>query len=143
MSSAEGDVEVVEVAADSVPVGQLSVEDAIQIVLKKSLVHDGLSRGINECARALEKREAQLCILAESCDQADYLKLVEALCGENQIKLIKVPDAKQLGEWAGLCKVDREGTARKVVGCGVVVVRDFGEETEAMNVLNNMLASQE
>eukprot|EP00158_Paraphelidium_tribonemae_P000743 Partr_v1_DN23311_c1_g1_i2_m18271 putative 40s ribosomal protein s12 len=123
MSSAEGDVEVVEVAADSVPVGQLSVEDAIQIVLKKSLVHDGLSRGINECARALEKREAQLCILAESCDQADYLKLVEALCGENQIKLIKVPDAKQLGEWAGLCKVDREGTARKVVGCGVVVVR--------------------
>ena len=27
-----------------------------------------------------------------------------------------------LGEWAGLCKIDREGKARKVVGCSCIVV---------------------
>ena len=44
-----------------------------------------------------------------------YVKLVEALCAEHQINLIKVDDNKKLGEWAGLCKIDREGKARKVV----------------------------
>lgn len=32
-------------------------------------------------------------------------------------------DSKKLGEWAGLCKIDKEGKARKVNGCGVVVVK--------------------
>lgn len=101
----------------------MSVEEALQQVLKKALVHDGLVRGIRESVKALDRREAQLCILAESCTEAEYLKLVEALCSEHNINLIKVSDAKQLGEWAGLCKLDREGNARKVVGCGVVVIK--------------------
>jgi len=36
--------------------------------------------------------------------------------------------------WAGLCKIDREGNPRKVVGCSCVVVRDYGEESEGLNV---------
>ncbi|CAJ0835527.1 20042_t:CDS:2 [Entrophospora sp. SA101] len=44
-------------------------------------------------------------------------------------------DAKKLGEWAGLCKIDREGNPRKVVGCSCVVVKDYGEDSEARNVL--------
>jgi ribosomal protein L7Ae-like RNA K-turn-binding protein len=51
------------------------------------------------------------------------VKLVEALCAEHQINLIKVDDSKKLGEWAGLCKIDKEGKARKVVGCSCVVVK--------------------
>lgn len=51
------------------------------------------------------------------------MKLVEALCAEHQINLIKVDDGKKLGEWAGLCKIDKEGKARKVVGCSCVVVK--------------------
>ena len=51
------------------------------------------------------------------------MKLVEALCAEHQINMIKVDDGKKLGEWAGLCKIDKEGKARKVVGCSCVVVK--------------------
>lgn len=40
-----------------------------------------------------------------------------------QINLIKVSDPKVLGTWAGLCKIDREGKPRKVVGCSCVVVK--------------------
>ena len=32
-------------------------------------------------------------------------------------------DNKKLGEWVGLCKIDREGKPRKVVGCSCVVVK--------------------
>lgn len=35
---------------------------------------------------------------------------------------IKVDDNKKLGEWAGLCKIDKEG-ARKVVSCSCVAVK--------------------
>ena len=83
----------------------------------------------------LYRRQAHLAVLVESCTESEYIKLVEALCAEHNINLIKVADAKKLGEWAGLCKIDREGNARKVVGCSCVAVTDFGEESEAMNVL--------
>lgn len=63
-----------------------------------------------------------MCLLANNCDEPGYSKLVEALCQEHQIRLLKVDTNKMLGEWAGLCKIDREGKARKVVGCSCVVV---------------------
>ena len=76
-----------------------------------------------------------MAVLNESCTEGEYVKLVEALCAEHNINLIKVSDPKKLGEWVGQCKIDREGNARKVVGCSCVAVTDFGEESEAMNVL--------
>jgi small subunit ribosomal protein S12e len=54
----DGDVapEVVEVAADSLaPKAALTIEEALQEVLKKSLIHDGLARGIRECVKALDR----------------------------------------------------------------------------------------
>lgn len=132
------DVQEVEVeATDAAPAakGAMSIEDALQEVLKKSLMHDGLARGLRECAKALDRRQAHLCVLVETCNEPEYLKLVEALCNEHKIDLLKVSDPKTLGTWAGLCKIDREGNARKVVGCSCVVVKDYGEESEGLNVL--------
>lgn len=144
----------VEVAAEAAPKGKLSVEDALQVckntsqilldfnclylvqqVLKNALVHDGLARGLREAAKALDKRQAHLCVLVETCTEAEYIKLIEALCAEHKINLIKVGDAKVLGTWAGLCKIDREGNPRKVVGCSCVVVKDYGVESEGLHVL--------
>jgi len=134
--SAAGDenppVAEVEVTEAPVAKGKMSVEDALQEVLKKAMVHDGLARGLRECAKALDKRQAHLCVLNESCTEAEYVKLIEALCAEHKINLIKISDPKLLGEWAGLCKLDKEGVARKVVGCSCVVVKDFGQESEAL-----------
>ena len=61
---------------------------------------------------------------------------------EHSINLIKVPDSKKLGEWVGLCKIDRDGNARKVVGCSCVVVKNYGEQTSAIAVLENHFKSR-
>lgn len=91
--------------------------------------------------RAIEKGQAQLAILAEDCNQPDYKKLIEALCAEHNVSLLSVPENKCLGQWAGLCKIDAEGTARNVVGCSCAVVTDYGEETEGRSVLQEYLKS--
>jgi small subunit ribosomal protein S12e len=61
--------------------------------------------------------------LASNCDEPNIVKLIEALCAERNINLIKVDDKKKLGQWSGLCKLDQEGQARKVVGCSCVAVK--------------------
>ncbi|KAF9226932.1 L30e-like protein, partial [Gyrodon lividus] len=140
MSDAGDEIQVdaaaaeVEVSAEA-PKGKMTVEDALQEVLKNALVHDGLARGLRECAKALDKRQAHLCVLVETCAEAEYIKLIEALCAEHKINLIKVGDGKVLGTWAGLCKIDKEGNPRKVVGCSCVVVKDYGVESEGLHVL--------
>ncbi|POY72930.1 hypothetical protein BMF94_4006 [Rhodotorula taiwanensis] len=126
----------VDVQETEAPKGKMSVEDALQQVLKKSLAHDGLARGLREAAKALDKRQAHLCVLNESCTEGEYVKLIEALCAEHKINLIKaracfslifaqsrISDPKLLGEWC-------------------VVVRDYGVESEALSVLLEYFASR-
>jgi hypothetical protein len=69
-------------------------------------------------------------------------KLVTALCMEHNIPLIKVDSNMKLGEWAGLCKIDPEGKARKVVKCSCAVISNWGKETPAHDVLKEYLKSQ-
>merc|ERR1712115_132388 len=84
--------------------GSFTVETAVQDVLKQGAIQDGLSRGLNEAVRALERKDALICLLAENCDEANYVRLVEALCRENQIPVLKIGDNKTLGEWADSAK---------------------------------------
>jgi small subunit ribosomal protein S12e len=115
MSDAEGDGQ---------PAGSsMTVNAALQEVLKTALFADGLARGLHEAAKALDKRQAHFCVLANNCSEPMYKKLVEALCAEHSIPLMKVDDNKKLGEWVGLCKIDKDGKPRKVVGCSCVVVK--------------------
>ncbi|KAI7690198.1 40S ribosomal protein S12 [Sarcoptes scabiei] len=98
----------------------LDLNSALQMVLKTSLAHDGLVKGLRQSIKALDS-------------------LVEALCARHTISLIKVDDNKKLGEWAGMCKIDKEGKARKVVGCSCVVVKNWVEETPGLNFLKQYL----
>ena len=150
----------VEVSGDAASKGQMSVLDALKGVLKLALMHDGLARGLREASKALDRRQAHMCVLNEACEEEAYKKLVVALCSEHKIPLIKVPDGKQLGEWAGLCKwdmrlslglllmsrlgvLDREGNARKVVNCSCVVVKDWGEESQERSILLNYFQTEQ
>ena len=120
----------------------MDVNTALQEVLKTALIHDGLARGLHQCAKALDKGTAHLCVLANDCDEAQYVKLVEALCAEHGINLIKVDARKTLGQWVGLCKIDKDGKPRKIIGCSCVVVKDYGRETQAHDVLHEYLLSR-
>ncbi|XP_035766346.1 40S ribosomal protein S12 [Neolamprologus brichardi] len=94
--------------------GVMDVNTALPEVLKTALIHDGLARGIREAAKALDK----------------------------PFKLWQVDDNKKLGEWVGLCKIDREGKPRKVVGCSCVVVKDYGKESQAKDVIKEYFKSK-
>merc|ERR1712189_47623 len=61
-------------------------------ILKLAMIHDGMARGLREAVKALDKRQALLCILANNCDEQTYVKLIEALCAEHGINLIKVDE---------------------------------------------------
>lgn len=63
-------VEQVEVAEKT---GPMSVEDALEQVLKTALVNDGLARGLRESAKALDKREAHLCVLVETVTEGELI----------------------------------------------------------------------
>ncbi|KAI5991982.1 hypothetical protein EDC04DRAFT_2810586 [Pisolithus marmoratus] len=55
-----------------------------------------------------------LCVLVERCTEAAYL--IKALCLKHKLNLIRVgANPKVLGAWAGLCKIDKVGSPRKVV----------------------------
>ncbi|KAJ2747033.1 40S ribosomal protein S12 [Coemansia sp. BCRC 34301] len=133
--------EVVEVSADAAK-GTLTVEEALEIVLKKALVCDGLVRGAKESIKALDRKDVELCVLCETTEEAGIISLVEALCTEHKIRLIKISDSKKLGQMAGLCKIDRDGNPRKLVGASVVAVRKWGDETVARATLLEHFGSQ-
>merc|ERR1712102_37152 len=149
MSDVEGDepmAAAAAAAAGAAPAddlgGRMDFETALREVLKSALIHDGLSRGLHETTKSLDKRQALLCVLAENCDEKEYKKLVQALCQEHQIPLIKVDSNMKLGEWAGLCKLDKDGKARKVVKCSSCVVRDWGKESPALDIVKDYIKSQ-
>lgn len=80
----------------------MDIMTAVELVLRKAVDRGGLTRGLNEAAKVIDKHAAQLCVLAEDCNQPDYVKLIKALCADNNVSLILVPSAKTLGEWAGV-----------------------------------------
>nr|XP_045755053.1 ELAV-like protein 4 [Mirounga angustirostris] len=87
--------------------GVMDISSALQEVSKTALIHDGLADGIHKAAKALDKHQAHLRGLLSNCDEPMYVKLVEALCAEHQIHLIKV-DGNKKCPGSGLQKKSRQ-----------------------------------
>ena len=105
----------------------------LPIVIKKSQVNDGLVHGLNEVVKALDRKDAQLCILAKDCKEQKYKTLVEAFCAQNNILLIHIDERNKLGEFLGYYKKDDEGKIRKLRGVSSCAIKDFGESTSALD----------
>ena len=112
-----------------------TVISALKEVLKRAAYNNGLAKGLREVCKAIDKRQAYFAVLAENCDRPEYKTLITALCKEAGVKLILVPDNCELGEWAGLAKYDKQMKVRKRQRCSCVVVRDYGEESNALQFL--------
>ncbi|XP_055978554.1 40S ribosomal protein S12-like [Sorex fumeus] len=116
--------------------GVMDANPALPEVLNTALGHHGLPRDIRKATKALDKRQAHPCVLASNCDEPRYARLVEALGAKHEVNLIKAKERKkETREWVGLCKIDREGKPRKVVGCSCVVVKVYGKESQAKDVI--------
>lgn len=113
----------------------MDVETALSKVLKNALCHDGLRRGLHEAAKALDARGRP----SSACFRSPAMSLRTRSSSRRSASSTALT-FEQLGEWVGLAKVDKEGTARKVVGCSCVVVTDFGEESEALSILKASFA---
>lgn len=130
------EVPVVEQVVDVEPE---SLEDAIRIVIKNALEANGLVRGLSEVARALDRRTAHMCILADDCEDEEYKKLVTALAKQGEIDMINVEEREKLAQWAGLYRKDATGEIKKTFKCSCVAIRDFGDRTKALDHLLSQL----
>merc|ERR1719394_2069286 len=110
-----------------------NITDAIKSVIKKSQANDGLVKGLNEVLKALDRKQALVCVLASDCEDAKYKKFVTAMAAAGGIPLIEVDSRMDLGEWLGLCQYDKEGNPRKVKGTSSVAIKNYGEETEDLS----------
>lgn len=99
----------------------------------------GLVQGLNQVGKALDRKDAYLCVLATDCDDPKYKKLITALAKQNKIPLIEVDSRAELGEWLGQCKYDKTGVARKVRGCSSCAIKDYGEQSEALTYLEKYI----
>ncbi|KAK2195937.1 bifunctional Ribosomal protein L7Ae-L30e-S12e-Gadd45/Ribosomal protein S12e/50S ribosomal protein L30e-like [Babesia duncani] len=120
-------------------VEQLSeLSSGIKEVMELAAAHGSLVRGLHQVAKALDSKKAQMCFLASECSEPAYVKLVQALCKEQGIPLIEADcDSRTLGLWAGLCKYDIAGKPRRIVGATSVAILDFGQESQALQMLQS------
>ncbi|KAE9549688.1 hypothetical protein FO519_007095 [Halicephalobus sp. NKZ332] len=119
----------------------IDVQLALKRALRSAAVVDGVSRGLHQCVKDLDKRTAHFCVFATSCDEPAYEKLVRALCKNHGIPLFEVDSKLELGEWVGQCKYDKEGQARRIVGCTCAVVKAWGRDEEARKILEDQFAA--
>ena len=47
-----------------------------------------LAKGLHEVCKAIEAKKVKFVALADNCDEKTYVKLVKALCTENDVSLI-------------------------------------------------------
>ena len=119
---------------------ELDLESAVKRVLKAASFRDSLAKGLHEVCKALDNaKKPTFCLLADNCDEPQYKKLVEALCKENDVPLIRVADGKQIGEWIGLCKYDAMMNPRKVRKCSSCVLREFAVDDEAATLVRDAI----
>merc|ERR1711894_636935 len=103
--------------------GPMDINDALQEILKLAMIHDGLARGLRESVKALDKRQALLCVLANNCDEQMYVKLIEALCANIASISSKLMTTKNLVNGLDCAKSTKKVTPEKLLVAVVLLLR--------------------
>jgi small subunit ribosomal protein S12e len=64
---------------------------------------------------------------------------VRALCFHNDIPILEIENRAELGKLVGQCAYDKTGNARKISGCSVAVVTNFGKDSSAADEVEKRL----
>ena len=128
------------VVVEEAPKVVLTPLEALKQVVKNSLYNEGLARGLYESVKALDKGTAHVAVLSANCNEPAYKKLITALCKQNNIALIELPDNKIIGEMAGLVRLKPDGGVAKHIGCSCIVVKQWGVESEARTAVLEYIA---
>ena len=113
------------------------LENSLSKVCKAAFCEENLARGLNESCQAIESTyeagaRAALCLLAADNKDAEYKKLITALCKTHNVPLQTVDTERKLAIFAGLCRFDKEGNAKKVSKkCGTIVIKRFPQAESA------------
>ncbi|KAL7714077.1 40S ribosomal protein S12 [Entamoeba marina] len=92
-----------------------------------------LTKGIRQCLKVIESNKALFCFIASDCDNDKYTNLLTAICKEKGVKIIKIAEKIQLGEWTAQCKFNQEGEAIKISKCSCAVIGTTLKTTDAFN----------
>ena len=95
----------------------LSTTTVINMTCKKSTTKEAIST-IKEMYTT-----TKLLSLVLVLGMKKHVRLVELLCNEHNIKLLKLEDKQELGESVGLCKIDKAGKPGKVVKFRCIVIK--------------------
>ena len=118
--------------------GAMDINTAVHEVLKTAVVHDGLSRGFHEATKTLYKREAVLCVLVNDCDEKMYVNLIEALVLKITSTYLRLMTTRNWVNGLVFAKL----TKRDNQECSCVVVKNWGKESQALDIVNVYFAAK-
>merc|ERR1711953_1298834 len=111
--------------------------DALKKVIRGAMSAAGVSKGLNQVGKSLDRADAFLCVLAEDCDDPKYKKIPLITTGVKR---------NNLGEWTGQCKYEKGdgkdkdlGKARKIRGCSSLVIRDYGQDSNEKTIIEQYI----
>jgi large subunit ribosomal protein L7Ae len=105
-----------------------------QVVEMLSVAKDGgkVKKGINETTKAIERKTAQLVVVAGDVTPEEIVVHIPVLCKENGIPYVFVPTKKDLGGAVGIA-----------VGTSAVAVENPGAATEKLQDIIKKLPKNE
>jgi large subunit ribosomal protein L7Ae len=105
-----------------------------QVVEMLSVAKDGgkVKKGINETTKAIERKTAQLVVVAGDVTPEEIVVHIPILCKENGIPYVFVPTKKDLGGAVGIA-----------VGTSAVAVENPGAATEKLQDIIKKLPKHE
>jgi small subunit ribosomal protein S12e len=107
-------------------------ETALKRIVQTSSADSLLAKGIHEVSKALESKDekvkAKYVLLAKNCTEANYVKIIKGLAAQNKVPVYEIEQGETLGEWLGICKLDKNGNVTKKRKCSSVAIRDFSSD---------------